>query len=738
MKAAVALFFFLALNFSVLSVSLHLAIKFRLKGVLLWTACLEIYFFLITMVIAGLGFAGLLKPLWISLVVAVAGLSVWANRDFRSAFAELFGWRESFSFLCSVFAALLGLVFLVLLYDAISHPFFMHDPMTYELYFPARWLQDGRLGLIPTPFGDNSRAYDAGNAILYYFWLLFPLQSDLLAHCGEIFFVGFSVLCLMALSEELGVSRPAAYLPGLFFLSIPLVMREAEAAHTDFLLCGQLLAFLVFALAHRHQKGRGLALLAIAALGGMLGSKYIALAFSPILLPGFFMLLRPWPGLKRLFFWGIVLVLAGGFWYVRNYALTGNPVYPLELRLGSRVVFAGAYTREVMNNWLYGFSNWKEMVRLMIDGPRPEFQLVLLFFLAACSLFALGIGLSAPGRRNRAWLYLAFCPFLCHLFAAYVLPFHMDRFWLPFWAFSCLSLAIIFARHKFYGSLFAVFMFMLSGLEMVIYVWSEKIRVWSIAYPSSASPGLLLKLLLPACFLALVFRRRNLRFKALLWSLAFITLCLTGFSAGYQARRGMAIEFSAESRFLESFPSGTRVAYTGRNTPYPLMGPRLDKPVFYVNVNSHRDWAFHDYGKWFRDKFPERMPHTPEPAFYRMENNFHDWVENLAVEKVELLVVCPVGVNEWVNICHDRSGFPIEDRWASSHPGIFKLVFEDKCRIYQLMASAVMEFSPVDSESEFCPLDALELLESAPDELPRYFPYALAQIKRDRLIPISK
>jgi hypothetical protein len=54
------------------------------------------------------------------------------------------------------------------------------------------------------------------------------------------------------------------------------------------------------------------------------------------------------------------------------------------------------------------------------------------------------------------------------------------------------------------------------------------------------------------------------------------------------------------------------------------------------------------------------------------------------------------------------------------------------------MASAVMEFSPVDSESEFCPLDALELLESAPDELPRYFPYALAQIKRDRLIPISK
>src|ERR1019366_9929072 len=40
-----------------------------------------------------------------------------------------------------------------------THPPQAYDSLNYHLYFPARWIQDGRLSIIPTPFGDEAPAY---------------------------------------------------------------------------------------------------------------------------------------------------------------------------------------------------------------------------------------------------------------------------------------------------------------------------------------------------------------------------------------------------------------------------------------------------------------------------------------------------------------------------------------------------------------------------------------------------
>ena len=726
---------FVILNFCALSVSLSLALKTNLRGVMLWVACLEIYFFLITALLMILGAVGLLTPLWVAILAILAGLLAWTGKDFRQKAKNVFTENSTAGFFSAALLSLVCLAFFVFLLDALFHPYFPHDPLTYELYFPARWLQSGRLDLVPTPFGDNSRAYDAANACLYYLWLMLPFRNDLLAHAGGFFFAVFSAFSLIAISAEMGLKAPAKYLAGLFFLSIPLVIRETESAHSDLLLCGQFLAFLAFALGHKNKRGRGLDLLALMALGGLAGTKYIALVSILFLIPVFaFVFLRPFPKLKNLLAWIFLFFLAGGFWYLRNAYLTGNPVFPLQVQLGSWVILPGAYTRAVMSGWIFKIFAGRPMLSIITEGPRPQFQAILFFFFAASAFLAFLGGLFKSGKKDLLVIYLAVLPLLLHLMAAYLLPFHMARFWLPAWAVAALSVAIILSAFPRSYLAIVIIFFLLIATEMMIEVVSTSSGIMSIFYPATKSPGLFLKLLPFALLLSLFFRKIALTKKNAFWACVFIILGLWS-QPGYFPRRAKAMVFNRESEFLERLPGPRRIAYTGRNMPYPFMGSRLEGRVFYVNVNSHNDWKFHDYEKWFKQNYPGKMPNTPEPAFYRMEQNFSAWWNNLLAQKTDLVVVCPVGINEYVNICHNREGFPIEADWAAAHPESFKLVFQDQCRVYELKITSTPGPILVDQS---CPMDAMEIIKSSPgmldaSQLEKYFPYAMDQIRRNGL-----
>jgi hypothetical protein len=100
-----------------------------------------------------------------------------------------------------------------------------------------------------------------------------------------------------------------------------------------------------------------------------------------------------------------------------------------------------------------------------------------------------------------------------------------------------------------------------------------------------------------------------------------------------------------------------------------------------------------------------------------MEQDFSAWWNNLLEQRVNLVVICPVGANELVNICHNREGFPIEADWAAAHPESFKLVFQDQCRIYEFDHSSAPVAQPLDHQT--CPMDALDL--SDPVEMEKYF-----------------
>jgi hypothetical protein len=146
------------------------------------------------------------------------------------------------------------------------------------------------------------------------------------------------------------------------------------------------------------------------------------------------------------------------------------------------------------------------------------------------------------------------------------------------------------------------------------------------------------------------------------------------------------------------------IAYTGNNVPYPLFGEQLTNRVYYVNIDRHASWGFHDYARAhsrpgvtepsapLAHASGELMPasanpreEAPRPRYERREGYREAWVQNLRSRGVDRLFVSALSVYEIDDVWHNDRGFPIEDEWAKADPLSFRLVYENlQIRIYAL------------------------------------------------------
>ncbi|CAN5721001.1 hypothetical protein BH23PLA1_BH23PLA1_02500 [soil metagenome] len=110
---------------------------------------------------------------------------------------------------------------------------------------------------------------------------------------------------------------------------------------------------------------------------------------------------------------------------------------------------------------------------------------------------------------------------------------------------------------------------------------------------------------------------------------------------------------------------GARIAYSGTNLPYYLLGPGLRNEVRYVNINDRRGWLMHVY---HREAIARGEPtaSVPRPDWDRQDPDFDAWLDNLRAWKIDLLVVARHNpVEPW----------PIERQWADESPGTFLPVY---------------------------------------------------------------
>ena len=98
--------------------------------------------------------------------------------------------------------------------------------------------------------------------------------------------------------------------------------------------------------------------------------------------------------------------LTGGYWYLRNLIITGNPLYPLEVRLGGHTLWSGWYGPEAMRHSVYyiPMANWRALGDTLLAVLDP--RLAPVWIAALCTGWAFGSTRTNEQRRAISLLSL--------------------------------------------------------------------------------------------------------------------------------------------------------------------------------------------------------------------------------------------------------------------------------------------------------------------------------------------
>jgi len=280
-----------------------------------------------------LGFAGALAPLPLAVGIALAAVAAAAAGRGRGPVPPVRREARDGAALAVALAAALALA-PVAARALLTVPT-EWDGLTYHLFYPATWLQQGSLA--PVAFGpphDQTALYPANGELVHALLMAF-VRSDLLVASGMVAFAVLFGVAVAALARAEGAGAAAATAAGALAATTPALASRAASSYVEPLLDFALVAALLLTRRALAEPARapGAAALAGLAAGLAAGTKLTALplaAWLGVALAGGLAFARvPW---RRTLAAGALYAggatLTGGAWYVRNLALAGNPFFP--------------------------------------------------------------------------------------------------------------------------------------------------------------------------------------------------------------------------------------------------------------------------------------------------------------------------------------------------------------------------------------------------------------------------
>ncbi len=289
------------------------------------------------------------------------------------------------------------------------------DTLTFHLPNIARWIQTGTFWRVDqfTPLLANGNYPHNGDVI--FLAAVLPWDSDAFVRALGVPFVAVAGLSVYAIAVRLGSARATAALFATLFASIPIVSYAShEGAKTDPVMLACFGAGLLFMLRHLESRRMSDLVLAGLGLGLAFGTKWYGVS-SVAAVGALWIALWLWdrrPTGELLRSAGVLAgvgALAGGFWLLRNWVESGNPVAPTRVAAGGLEIFdaptdfvreCGGYT---VAHYVTDPGIWREYI---LPAYRVTYGLPGLLLVAG---WVLGVAALARGRSPvpRAPLFLA-------------------------------------------------------------------------------------------------------------------------------------------------------------------------------------------------------------------------------------------------------------------------------------------------------------------------------------------
>ena len=261
---------------------------------------------------------------------------------------------------------------------AVLLPVVAYDALAYRLPVIAGWLDAGRVAWLVTD--DPVRnGYPLGQEAVSSV-IAAATGSMRFVTVASFFHVAAGALSIWLFAERAGVRRELARAGAALFLLVPMVILNAPTGYVDASFAGAtvsaiLLSALAFgsagaelpvvaaagmATAHALSlKGTGVAVVAAVGVAVAASGVVHALRKEPLFAQG---------ALSRLLV-ATGFAAPGAFWLLRNVAHTGNPLWPVDVRVAGHEVFAGVASMEsvldVIHNTPAALAPLSEPARLL-------------------------------------------------------------------------------------------------------------------------------------------------------------------------------------------------------------------------------------------------------------------------------------------------------------------------------------------------------------------------------------
>lgn len=586
------------------------------------------------------------------------------------------------------------------------------DAFTDHLYFPAVWLQRGNLTLIARAAGDQAVFYYPLNGSLLFLWLMLPFREDTICNLVQLFSLIACCAAIYSLSRKMGAGKSFASIAAALPVFTPLFILRSTNSDVDILFCAFFLAGLNFAFMYAETAAPATLALCAVAFGLFAGTKPIAALYLAPALP-----VLLWIIIKRagrggirkiashaaIFIFGMAALCA--YWYGRNIALTGNPLYPLEIKLSGAAIFPGAFGQEAMLGSVFHSSSADELRAVLAGWTFGAGLSVFAVLTAAAGVPLLLYGITKKRVSALGALALAMPFYLLYIYW-FVNPHNTVtncRFLMP--AVCLLYVLFAYAAGKAPGGNISRAAFIAAAAAC---------SAWSFIAPDTLE--------VPRSIIATLAGEAHgmhkvIRPAALLWAgsalagAAEVALFFSGIAGKPAPRRAVSavavtlfifLSFAAVVKTYNTAShtkyfwnsgmelgkvwlaieqataagGGTVISVSGTDAPYPLMGFGLRNEIVNINPDGCVNCPFHLYARRVR-KLPRYAAPADSQQVYKYNFIGADksaWLRSIRKSRARIFIAFK-----------NNGEFPIENIWAAQTPEVFSLrrVFQE-ANVYEI------------------------------------------------------